>query len=396
MGHFIMIKNILFNTFSSNGSSSRMFSSQRLSIAKSSRLSIATGSRLSKTKSSRLLSLLVVFALTIASASSSAQSILADDFPDRYTVVKGDTLWDISGKFLRDPWRWPEVWQGNPQVENPDLIFPGDVLVLTFVDGRPVLRSLRRETVRLSPKPRVVDFSSAIPLIDPGAIQAYITAPLVTDENELRKAGYIADGFDSRLLMGKYDKFYARNIENQDVTEFRLFRSGRRFIDPISKELLGWEAVHVGDANMINPGDPAKLVISRSYQDVTIRDRLRPVLNKRAPLFYYPKAPDNENLRGVILETPNKSAELGALSVVTLNLGEREGVQNGDVFRVLSQRMQRKDPITNKGFEIPEENVGLALVFRTFEKVSYALITNSNRQILPGDILVSPNADTSR
>ena len=101
-------------------------------------------------------------------------------------------------------------------------------------------------------------------------------------------------------------------------------------------------------------------------------------------------------MRGVILETPNKSAELGALSVVTLNLGEREGVQNGDVFRVLSQRMQRKDPITNKGFEIPEENVGLALVFRTFEKVSYALITNSNRQILPGDILVSPNADTSR
>jgi len=345
--------------------------------------------------SSRCGSLIVAFALCLSAASSSAQSLLADDFPERYTVVTGDTLWDISGKFLRDPWRWPEVWQGNPQVENPDLIFPGDVLVLTFVDGRPVLRSLRRETVKLSPKARVVDFRDAIPLIDPGSIEAYISAPLVTDKNELTQAGYIADGFDSRLLMGKYDKFYARNIQNEEATEFRLFRAGRRFVDPVSNELLGWEAVHVGDANMINRGDPAKLVIAKSYQDITVKDRLRPVINKQAPLFYYPKAPDNENLRGVILETPNKSSELGALSVVALNLGEREGVKNGDVFRVLSQRMQRKDPVTNKPFEIPEENVGLALVFRTFEKVSYALITNSRRQILPGDILVSPNAESN-
>ena len=344
----------------------------------------------------RLLSFMTAFALCLVAASSSAQSLLNNDFPDRYTVVKGDTLWDISGKFLRDPWRWPEVWQGNPQVQNPDLIFPGDVLVLTFVDGQPVLRALRRETVKLSPQARVVDFRDAIPLIDPGSIQAYISAPLVTDGNELTSAAYIVDGFDSRILMGKYDKFYARNIQNEEAKSFSLFRPGRRFVDPISKELLGWEAVHVGDANMINPGDPAKLVIAKSYQDVTIKDRLRPVLNKEAPLFYYPKAPDNENLRGVILETPNQESELGALSVVALNLGEREGVKNGDVFRVLSQRQQRKDPITNKTYEIPEESVGLALVFRTFEKVSYALITNSKRQVLPGDILVSPNVKTNR
>ena len=348
------------------------------------------------TRRTGLLSLVTAFALCVIATSSSAQSLLNNDFPDRYTVVKGDTLWDISGKFLRDPWRWPEVWQGNPQVQNPDLIFPGDVLVLTFVDGRPVLRSLRRETVKLSPKARVVDFRDAIPLIDPGSIQAYISAPLVTDTNELTSAAYIADGFDSRLLMGKYDKFYARNIQNEEAQSFSLFRPGRRFVDPISNELLGWEAVHVGDANMINRGDPAKLIIAKSYQDVTIKDRLRPVLNKQAPLFYYPKAPDNENLRGVILETPNQSAELGALSVVALNLGDREGVENGDVFRILSQRQKRKDPITNKVYEIPEESVGLALVFRTFEKVSYALVTNSNRQILPGDILVSPSVESNR
>jgi len=357
--------------------------------------------RVSAKSYSKMLSLITAFIFCVVAVSSTAQSLLNSDFPDRYTVVEGDTLWDISGKFLRDPWRWPEVWQGNPQVENPDLIYPGDVLVLTFVDGRPVLRSLRpetasRETVKLSPKARVVNFRDAIPLIDPGSIEAYISAPLVTDSNELGSAAYIADGFDSRLLMGKYDKFYARNIQNEEAESFSLFRPGRRFVDPISNELLGWEAVHVGDANMINPGDPAKLIIAKSYQDVTIKDRLRPISSKQAPLFYYPKAPDNEDLRGVILETPNQSAELGALSVVALNLGTREGVQNGDVFRVLSQRQKRKDPITNKVFEIPEESVGLALVFRTFEKVSYALVTNSNRQILPGDILVSPSVETNR
>ena len=370
-------------------------------------LLIPTRSRLFIPTRSRLLSLIAAVTLSMVAGFSSAQSLLNNDFPDRYTVVKGDTLWDISSKFLRDPWRWPEVWRGNPQVENPDLIYPGDVLVMTFVDGQPVLRSLRtstasangsggRPTVKLSPKAREVSFRSAIPLIDPGSIEAYISAPLVTDSNELTSAAYIADGFDSRLLMGKYDKFYARNIQNEEAQSFSLFRPGRRFVDPISNELLGWEAVHVGDANLINSGDPAKLIIAKSYQDVTIKDRLRPVLSKQAPLFYYPKAPDNENLRGVILETPNQSAELGALSVVALNLGNREGVKNGDVFRVLSQRQKRKDPITNRLYEIPEESVGLALVFRTFEKVSYALVTNSNRQILPGDILVSPEVESNR
>ena len=118
-------------------------------------------------------------------ASSQSDSILADNFPERYVVVKGDTLWDISGRFLRDPWRWPEIWQGNSQVENPDLIYPGDVLVLTFIDGKPVLRKLGRDTIKLSPTARSEDLN-AITTIDPSLIQAYLTAPLVTDILELQ------------------------------------------------------------------------------------------------------------------------------------------------------------------------------------------------------------------
>jgi len=344
----------------------------------------------------RSVQVLIALALTISvGINSYAQdrSILADSYPDRYTVVTGDTLWDIAGKFLTDPWRWPEVWQGNPQVENPDLIYPGDVLVMTFVDGRPVLKALRRETVKLSPSARATRYDEAVPLIDPAAIAPYINSPLVTDAREMESAPYIVDGFNNRLIMGKYDQFYARGIEDQSVAKFRIFKPGRHFVDPVSGESLGWEAVHLGDANMLKEGDPSRLTITTGYEDINIRDRLRPVLVEQALPFFAPKPPANEKIRGVILDTPNKATELGALSIVAINLGEREGMKNGDVLRVRSQKIPKKDPFTGEKYFIPEENVGLALVFRTFEKVSYAIITDSSRQIAAGDVLVSPKAE---
>jgi LysM repeat protein len=344
----------------------------------------------------RPLQVLLALALTISTGVTSHaanDSLLADSYPDRYTVVEGDTLWGISGKFLRDPWRWPEVWQGNPQVKNPDLIYPGDLLVLTIVDGRPVLRALRRETVKVSPKSRSIRYTEALPLIDPAAIGPYINSPLVTDANEMKSAAYVVDGYNSRLTLGKYDQFYARGIEDQSVENFRLFKPGRHFVDPVSGESLGWEATHLGDANMLKQGDPARLTITTSYQDINVRDRLRPIIIEEALPFFAPRAPQNSKIRGVILDTPNKATELGALSIVAINLGEREDIRSGDVLRVRSQKMPKKDPFTGEKYFIPEENIGLALVFRTFEKVSYAIITDSNRQVTPGDILVSPDAE---
>jgi LysM repeat protein len=344
----------------------------------------------------RSIQVFFALALTIsvgATSHAATDSLLADSYPDRYTVVKGDTLWGISARFLRDPWRWPEVWQGNPQVENPDLIYPGDVLVLTFVNGRPVLKALRREAVKLSPSPRATRYTDAIPLVDPAAIGPYINSPLVTDANEMQTAPYVVDGFNSRLTMGKYDQFYARGIEDQSIQKFRVFKPGRHFVDPFSGESLGWEATHLGDANLLKEGDPTRLTITTSYEDINVRDRLRPILVEEALPFFTPRAPQNDKVRGVILDTPNKSAELGPLSIVAINLGERENLQAGDVLRVRSQKIPKKDPYTGEKYFIPEENIGLALVFRTFEKVSYAIITDSNRQVTAGDVLVSPNAE---
>ncbi len=344
----------------------------------------------------RMMTVLIAMLLTVAfgniTATAQDGELLNEDYPDRYTVIKGDTLWGISGRFLRDPWRWPEVWQGNPQVENPDLIFPGDVLVITFVDGRPVLKALRRETVKLSPQARETKFD-AIPLIDPAAIAAYINAPLVTDVKEMRKAAYVVDGFDNRLVFGKYDKFYARGIKEEDIVKYRIFRPGRQFVDPISRESLGWEAVHVGDANKLGSGDPTKFSITNAYEEVKATDRLRAIEKEDVLPFFAPRAPDNSKLRGVILEAPNRETELGALSVVAVNLGDRENVQPGDVFRIKSQRYQKRDPVNGERYFIPEEDIGLLLIFRTFEKVSYGLITDTNRQVRAGDVLVSPDAE---
>ncbi|MDG1905823.1 MAG: LysM peptidoglycan-binding domain-containing protein [Arenicella sp.] len=316
--------------------------------------------------------------------------ILAADYPDRYTVIDGDTLWGISSRFLRDPWRWPEVWQGNPQVENPDLIYPGDVLLMSFIDGKATVRSLRREVVKLLPTARAEDYSEAIPPIDPAAIQAYLNAPLVTDEEELLKAAYIVEGFDSRLLLGRYNKFYARGITDLEAKEYRVFRPGRHFKDPVTGESLGFEAKHLGDAKMLTVSDPSKLIITKSLEDITIRDRLRPIRVKEALPFFYPSAPLDSSVTGVILETPNRSTELGALSVIAINLGEREQMRPGDVLRIFSHSRTRDDPMTGEEYSTPEERVGLALIFRTFAKVSYAIITDSERQVLTGDILRSP------
>ena len=373
---------------------------------------IATQQKTSLTISKRIGRLFSLLSFTLIIASSTVLALdeadLAADYPQRYTVVEGDTLWGIAGKFLRDPWRWPEVWQGNPQVDNPDLIYPGDVLILTYVDGQPTIRSLRtstmnssntsntnnaRNTVKLSPQARKIDYADAIPAVDPAAIQAYITAPLVTDEDELENAGYIVDGVENHMLMGKYDQFYARGIDDQKADEYKVFRKGRHFIDPVSKESLGWEAEHLGDARMLQEGDPARLSLVKTHSDVSIRDRLRAVHKKQALPFFYPKAPDNVLLRGVILPTKTKVTELGPLSVVAINLGEREGIKPGDVFRVLSQPTVKKDPFTGEKYSIPEEKVGLLLVFRTFSKVSFALVTNSSRALRQGDSVVSPEAD---
>lgn len=323
--------------------------------------------------------------------SALAQEILREGAPQRYTVVKGDTLWDISGQFFNDPWRWPEIWEQNEYIENPDLIYPGDVLVVSMIDGEPVLRTLRRETVKISPRIHIEPVDDPIPTIDPSAIQAFLSAPLITDEGELDTAGHVAASATDHLVLGKYSQFYARGIQGEPSDQYRIFRPGELYIDPITREVLGQEAIHVGDARLLRQEeDVSRFTVLNSFHEVVLGDKMRAVKEELGLPYYYPSAPDHP-VRGTILSIPGHVSEIGPFSVVVLNVGEREGMINGHVLRIMSQPRTLKDPISGEAFLSPEEPTGLLMIFRTFEKLSYALITNATQPIMGGDSVVNPD-----
>jgi len=329
--------------------------------------------------------------VSLGAGAETSQSLeLKADHPDHYTVQKGDTLWGIAERFLANPWRWPQLWQVNERIENPHLIYPGDVLVMTTVDGAPQLKLLRNNTVsRLGPQVRAHPYADAIPTIPPSAIQAFLTSPLVIGEGELDRAGYVAVGADSAIVLGKFSVFYGRGLPPESSEFYRIFRPGKSFIDPQTREFLGIEAQHIGDARMLKPGETAKMEVVRSFQEVSPGDRMLPAPPEIGLPYYAPRAPDAD-LRGSILHVPNGVVEAGPYSVVVISLGERENVAPGHVLRILHQAPPERDPVTRKLFTPPEDTSGLLMVFRAFEKVSYALVVQATRAIHIADYVTTP------
>ena len=198
-------------------------------------------------------------------------------------------------------------------------------------------------------------------------------------------------GIDGKLVGGKFDQVYVRGLGEMESGEFRIFRPGRKFVHPDSNELLGFEAEHIGDSRLLKTGDPARVGIQNSFQEVAVLDRLREVDSGKSLPYFYPRAHDSLGIHGRILEMKNKATELGPLDVVVITLGEREGVEPGHVFKIMSQKMTKKDPKTKQLYQLPHEQVGLMMVFRVFEKVSYALITNSSQMLQAGDHVIHPD-----
>ena len=310
---------------------------------------------------------------------------------ERYVVKKGDTLWDIAATFLNEPWRWKEIWKANKSIENPNIIFPGDVLVLAHIDGKPVLKSLKRETVYLKPSVRVEDITNAIPPISPGAIKPFYQSSLITTSLEIESSPYIVDGLNDRLVGGKGVEMYVRGLKETTESEYHIYRAGRELIHPLTGEKLGFEAIDIGNAKLISPGDPAKVMITSSREGVEVNDRLKPINDFKALPFFFPSTHPDVNVKSIIFRSNRKTPELGKLDIVTLAFGEREGVKPGQVFKVVSGAKVRKD-YKNEDFQIPQEQIGLVMVLRVFEKVSYGIITNASRQIVTFDQVVHPKA----
>lgn len=308
---------------------------------------------------------------------------LKQGHPDRYVVQKGDTLWAIASQFLDDPWRWPLIWQENPEIENPHLIYPGDLLVVT--SDRMV------KAVRLEPKTYAQPLERAIKTIPPHIIEPFLISGIIIEPGELDNAGHVLSGVeDNQLVLGKYMELYARGLSDTTAPGYTIFRIGKSLSDPETGELLGIEAIHLGDAVMVRAGDDiSKLRIIDANREIGPGDKIVPKLED-APLPYYqPHAPPSF-VSGWIMLAPTGVDEVGKSAVVIISGGKREGLDAGTVLKAMLHRGTRIDPVTEEEYDVPDEVSGLLMVFRAFEKLSYALVMESSREIHIGDKYESP------
>jgi len=330
---------------------------------------------------------------------------LVENPPSRYVVVKGDTLWDISARFLRDPWRWPDIWGLNrDQIKNPHWIYPGDVLVLDFSGKTPRLR-FENDTgwtlvlQRLSPQIRTHPLdSSPIPTIDDSLIASYMSNTLLlNDRKQLEVAPKIVAGSEGRVILGPGDTVFASGLKGAvDSKTYLAVRPGRTFTDPDTKEVLGYEAIYLGDTKVTAVADVSTLKISRSEREINPGDRLMtPMPGDKIP--YMPRPP-SRNISGKVVASANPDegvTEIGPLTVVILNRGRRDGVEVGNVLELERAGETVYVPGSsnpNEKVTLPNERYGLILVFRVYERMSYALVMNTKRSVKVNDFFVTPSS----
>lgn len=311
------------------------------------------------------------------------------DAPLRYVVKKGDTLWDISGYYLRDPWYWPQLWYANPEIENPHLIYPGDVLILTRgPDGQLQLR--RENTERLSPRvrERSLDSVATIPM---DAIRAFITGPRLVSKDEIQRAPYVVSFVDEHLVGGKGTVSYVRraNDDGRRVQAYSLVRDAGPYRDPDTNKILGQQAVPVGEIRITEFGDVSTGLITRSYREARVGDRLLPLEDQDLVHDFYPHAPDRR-IEGRIISVFDGVSAIGQYQVVTLNVGGNNGIERGHVLDIYEAGRTVLDPVEGGQVRLPELKSGQLLVFKTDKQVSFAVIMRARRAVHVKDVVRTP------
>jgi nucleoid-associated protein YgaU len=351
-------------------------------------------------------------AATLAAAPlQAAECSFRPNAPDQHLVVKGDTLWDISGAFLEHPWCWPQVWGMNrDEIRNPHWIYPGQVVYFDRVRGR---LSLTRPgqpdpdaslppVTRLSPQVRTEDMGTAgaaIPAIPAGAIEPFLTQPLVVEPGELEAAPRIAAAQEDRVYLGEGDRVYVRGALN-GATSFQVFRPGKELLDPDTGKVVAHEAAYVGAARLLTAAKPGvdvhTFVITRSVQELGVGDRLLPV--PPAPIHnYVPHAPA-QPVRARVMSVPAEMNYASQSQVVTVNKGALDGLDVGSVLQLYHLGETVTDPGGKRGFlglrkatmRLPDEQYGNLFIFRVFGRVSYGLIMQVTAPVQVGDVATSP------
>jgi hypothetical protein len=319
-------------------------------------------------------------------------------------VKKGDTLWGISGTFLKDPWQWPKVWKMNrAEIKNPHLIYPGDVVVLDMSNGSPELKLLR-QTVTL--EPGVIEEplkKEAIYTIPPNVIGPFLSQPLLIEQGELENAPRIVGVQDNRLILSPGTRVYINNLEENDKTFWNIYRPGTVLKDPDTNEILGTEAIYLGDAKITKFGKPSSGNIVKAKEEIFTKDRLV-VASEGFKESFVPHAPETD-LRGRILKIYGGVAEAGPETVVSINLGKQNGLEDGHVLAISRHGKVIRDPEYKRDktkssdtdsklkpdqIQLPDERIGLLMIFRTFDRVSYGLIMQTSDAIYTLDTVHTP------
>ena len=344
-------------------------------------------------------------------ASVAAQSgpALNPRHPERYVVKRGDTLWDISGMFLRDPWFWPEIWYVNPQVRNPHLIYPGDVLTLVYVDGQPQIRLERGAqssgSGKLSPRIREEDLPEAIDTIPFEVIGAFLSKGAVLTEDEVNQLPYILAIRDGHLTGAAGNDVYVRgNVAGEGG--YSVVHIGEQLVDPDDETVVGYEGIFVGEGTLRRTGDPATLRLTRTNREALEGDRLL-TLEFNVPLNFYPRAP-KQDIQGSIIHVVDGMSRIGQYQVVVLNRGDRDGLEPGHVLTVMRRGVEVEDRGGNREYreftsrrnqskglfgekvQLPDEQAGTVMVFKTYERISYALVMEADEAIKILDGVVNP------
>lgn len=339
--------------------------------------------------------LLLALSLLVSSTLLQAQQVeLKENHPTTYTVVRGDTLWDISGRFLKQPWLWKQIWQVNPNIKDPNLIYPGDTLTLTYVNGKPRIslnRGKSRGTVKLSPSVRVEASSDAIPTIPLQAINSFLLRNRVlSSADELEKKPYIVGGEDGSVVSGAGSKAYARGKLPEGETGFGIFRQAKEFRDPKTNELLGVNADEIGSATLVaKQGNVATLELIRTNQEVRNGDRVLPTEERNISATFQPSAPKTL-ISGEIVDVPRGVTQVGRSDVVLINKGTRDGIEVGNVLSIYRLGETVKDQIAEDDIKLPDEEAGLLMVFRTYDKLSYGIVLSASKPLSVGDKLKNP------
>jgi hypothetical protein len=335
-------------------------------------------------------------------------SELAENAPDTYTVKRGDTLWHISGMFLKSPWRWPELWGMNlEQIHNPHLIYPGQLLVLEKIDGMARLKMGNTvggagDTVKLSPSIRSESSeSAAIAAIPMNLIGPFLTDAMIFDENELAKAPRIVAGEEGHLMLGRGNTAYVMG-DLGNTRNWQIFREPKPLVDPDTKQVLGYEARYVGTAERKQDGEarpgaqtgglsvPSTFVITGNREDAQIGDRLAPsTVRDFAPFVPHPPA---NPVNGKIVSLYGDAMSAGQNHIVSLNRGARDGLERGTVLALWHDGAVTHDQSVAKGalIKLPDERIGSVFVFRVFDRMAYGLVLDTTQPTLPGDRVTQP------